>query len=153
VAVVFAGRADSGTFVPELQREVARLDLANHVRFLGPQPPEHLRDWYHASAATVFPTYHHEGLGRITIESQAMGTPAVAYATGGVADGIRDGETGFLVPTGNLDALTKRVASLLRERPLRERMSRAGRAFVEGKYSLTAFAERHEAFYRSCLRA
>jgi glycosyltransferase involved in cell wall biosynthesis len=153
VAVVFAGRADSGTFVPELQREVARLGLANHVRFLGPQHPEQLRDWYHASAATVFPTYHHEGLGRITIESQAMGTPAVAYATGGVADGIRDGETGFLVPTGNLDALTKRVASLLRERPLRERMSRAGRAFVEGKYSLTAFAERHEAFYRSCLRA
>ena len=153
VTVVFAGRADSGTFVPELRREVDRLGLSAHVRFLGPQNPEQLRDWYHASAATVFPTYHHEGLGRITIESQAMGTPPVAYATGGVADGIRDGETGFLVPTGKVAALTERVARLLRDRPLRDRMARAGRAFVEGKYSLPAFAGRHEEFYRSCLRA
>ena len=152
VTVVFAGRADSGTFVPELRAEIARLGLTDHVRFLGPQNPEQLRDWYHASAATVFPTYHHEGLGRITIESQAMGTPPVAYATGGVPDGIRDGETGFLVPTGRVSTLTERVARLLRDRALRDRMAKAGRAFVERKYSLTAFAERHEAFYLSCLR-
>jgi glycosyltransferase involved in cell wall biosynthesis len=153
VTVVFAGRADSGTFVPELRREVDRLGLSAHVRFLGPQHPDQLRDWYHASAATVFPTYHHEGLGRITVESQAMGTPPVAYATGGVADGIRDGETGFLVPTGKVSALTERVARLLRDPALRDRMAHAGRTFVEGKYSLAAFAGRHEAFYRSCLRA
>ena len=153
VTVVFAGRSDSGTFVPDLRRQVDRLGLSAHVRFLGPQNPEQLRDWYHASAVTVFPTYHHEGLGRITIESQAMGTPPVAYATGGVADGIRDGETGFLVPTGKLSAFTERVARLLRDQSLRDRMARAGRAFVEGKYSLPAFAGRHEAFYRSCVRS
>jgi glycosyltransferase involved in cell wall biosynthesis len=153
VTVVFAGRTDSEAFVAELHREIERLGLTNHVRFLGPQPPAVLRDWYHASAVTVFPTYHHEGLGRIVIESQAMGTPPVAYATGGVADGIRDGETGFLVPTGKVATLTERVARLLRDRPLRDRMACAGRAFVEGKYSLAAFAGRHEEFYRSCLRA
>jgi glycosyltransferase involved in cell wall biosynthesis len=49
--------------------------------------------------------------------------------------------------------LTERVARLLRDRPLRDRMACAGRAFVEGKYSLAAFAGRHEEFYRSCLRA
>jgi glycosyltransferase involved in cell wall biosynthesis len=153
VTVVFAGRSDSGTFVPDLRREIDRLGLSAHVRFLGPQNPEQLRDWYHASAVTVFPTYHHEGLGRITIESQAMGTPPVAYATGGVADGIRDGETGFLVPTGKVSTLTERVARLLRDQSLRDRMAHAGRAFVEGKYSRSSFAGRHEAFYRSCLRA
>jgi glycosyltransferase involved in cell wall biosynthesis len=150
VAVVFAGRADSGTFVPELRREIVRLGLEGSIHFLGPQDPEQLRDWYHASAVTVFPTYHHEGLGRITVESQAMGTPPVAYATGGVAEGIRDGETGFVVPTGDLSSLTARVAQLLQDQALRTRLAQAGRVHVEGKYSLAAFAERHESFYLSC---
>jgi glycosyltransferase involved in cell wall biosynthesis len=150
VAVVFAGRADSGTFVPELRREIVRLGLEGSVHFLGPQNPAQLRDWYQASAVTVFPTYHHEGLGRITVESQAMGTPPVAYATGGVAEGIRDGETGFVVPTGDLSSLTARVAQLLQDQALRTRLAQAGRVHVEGKYSLAAFAVRHESFYLSC---
>jgi glycosyltransferase involved in cell wall biosynthesis len=151
VAVVFAGRADSGTFVPELRQEIVRLGLEKSVRFLGPQNPSQLRDWYRASAVTVFPTYHHEGLGRITVESQAMGTPPVAYATGGVAEGILDRETGFVVPTGDLTRLTTRVAQVIRDGALRNRLAQAGRAHVEQKYSLAAFARRHETFYRSCM--
>jgi glycosyltransferase involved in cell wall biosynthesis len=153
VHVAFAGRADSGRFVTELRTEVERLGLSSHVQFLGPCDPAQLRDWYHASAVTVFPTYHAEGLGRITIESQAMGTPPVAYATAGVAEGIRDGETGFLVPTGDLTALTTRVGTILRDPDLRQRMAAAGRAFVSETYSLPAFAARHEAFYGSCFRS
>jgi glycosyltransferase involved in cell wall biosynthesis len=137
--------------MPALRGEIGRLGLAESVHFLGPQHPEQLRDWYHASTATVFPTYHHEGLGRITIESQAMGTPPVAYGTGGVAEGIRDGETGYIVPTGDLSALTARVAQILRDAALRQRLAQAGRIHVEQNYSLAAFAARHEAFYRSCL--
>jgi glycosyltransferase involved in cell wall biosynthesis len=151
VEVVFAGRADSGPFMTELQNELQRLRLVESVRFLGLQSPEVLRDWYHASADTVFPTYHHEGLGRITIESQAMGTPAVAYATGGVAEGIKDGATGFLVPTGGITALTDRVAQLVRNPQLRLKMGRAARTHVEEIYGLSSFAQRHEAFYLSCL--
>ncbi len=152
VNVAFAGRADSGRFVAELRREVDRLRLSRHVQFLGPCNPEQLRDWYHASAVTVFPTYHAEGLGRITIESQAMGTPPVAYATGGVAEGIRDGETGFLVGTGDLTTLTARVGAILRDPALRQRLSENSRAFVAKTYSLSAFAARHEAFYQSVFR-
>jgi glycosyltransferase involved in cell wall biosynthesis len=152
VHVAFAGRADSGRFVTELRREVERLRLSAHVQFLGPLNPWQLRDWYHASAATVFPTYHAEGLGRITIESQAIGTPPVAYATGGVAEGIRDGETGFLVRTGDVATLSARVGAVLRDPALRRRLSENGRSFVAQIYGLPAFAARHEAFYRSAFR-
>jgi len=152
VNVAFAGRADSNRFVAELRGEVDRLRLSAHVRFLGPRDPAQLRDWYHASAVTVFPTYHPEGLGRITIESQAMGTPPVAYATSGVAEGIREGESGFLVRTGDVEALSDRVEEILRDPDRRQRMAAAGRAFVARTYSLPAFAARHEAFYGSCFR-
>lgn len=149
VSVAFAGRVDSPVFYEELHREVLRTSLESRVLFLGELTPENLRDWYSASSLTVFPTYHHEGLPRIVLESQAMGVPVVAYSTGGIAEGVIDGTTGCLVPTGDVDALFSKVSWLLKDESQRLKMSDAGRRFVQEKYSLDAVAARHEQFYLS----
>jgi glycosyltransferase involved in cell wall biosynthesis len=151
VTVAFAGREDSQAFVAELRQEVTRLQLEPHVRFLGQLSAQEIRGWFHASLATVFPTYHPEGLPRVTLESQAMHTPVVAYATGGIAEGLEEGRTGFLVPTGDLNALVAAVARLLREPGLRDRMGLAGRRRVEEGFTVRAMCQRHEEFYRSLL--
>lgn len=151
VTVAFAGREDSEAFVAELRREVTRLRLEPHVRFLGQLSAQEIRGWFQASFATVFPTYHPEGLPRVTLESQAMHTPVVAYATGGIAEGIEEGKTGFLVPTGDLPALVAAVARLLREPGLRTQMGRAGRQRVEAGFTVAAMCRRHEDFYRALL--
>lgn len=153
VAVRFAGRVDSPEFLTELKTAASRAGLADAVGFLGELNPIQLRGWYAASAALVFPTYHHEGLGRITIEAQAMGLPVVAYATGGVPEGVLDGQTGFLVPTGNITSLAERVERLLRDAGLRQRMGESGRSFVAETYSLEALAKRHEQYYLTAMRA
>ena len=151
VTVAFAGREDSRAFVEELRREVARLQLEPHVRFLGQLSAQEIRGWFQASLATVFPTYHPEGLPRVTLESQAMHTPVVAYATGGIAEGIEEGKTGFLVPTGDLQGLVKAVARLLQEPGLRACMGEAGRRRVEADFTVAAMCRRHEEFYRLLL--
>ncbi len=151
VTVAFAGREDSRAFVTELRREIARLRLEPHVRFLGQLSTQEIRGWFQASLATVFPTYHPEGLPRVTLESQAMQTPVVAYATGGIAEGIEEGKTGFFVPTGDLNALVAAVARLVRDPGLRDRMGRAGRQRVEEHFTVAAMCRRHEAFYRTLL--
>jgi glycosyltransferase involved in cell wall biosynthesis len=151
VTVAFAGREDSQAFVAELRREVTRLRLEPHVRFLGQLSAQEIRGWFQASLATVFPTYHPEGLPRVTLESQAMHTPVVAYATGGIAEGIEEGKTGFLVSTGDLGALVGAVARLLREPGLRTQMGAAGRRRVEDRFTVAAMCARHEEFYRSLL--
>jgi glycosyltransferase involved in cell wall biosynthesis len=152
VSVAFAGREDSREFVTELRREVSRLQLEPHVRFLGQLSAQEIRGWFQASFATVFPTYHPEGLPRVTLESLAMHSPVVAYATGGIAEGVEHGQTGFLVPTGDLTGLVANVARLLREPGLREKMGRAGRRKIEAHFTVNAMCGRHEAFYRSMLQ-
>ena len=144
----FAGRVESGGFAETLRAAITRAGLEDRVQFLGALPADRLRDWYAAAAAVVLPTYHHEGLGRVIVEAQAMETPVVAYATGGVPEGIVDGETGYLVPKGDVPALADRLARLLRDADGRACMGRAGRRFVETRYSLAAVAARHETFYR-----
>ncbi len=151
-ALAFAGRVDSSSFVDELRQEISRSGLEERVLFLGNLNVEELRDWYAASALMAFPTYHHEGLGRVIVEAQAMEKPVVAYATGGVAEGIDQGQTGFLLATGDVAGLTGRLRELLTSPELRASLGRNGRIAAESRFSLASLAERHEAFYLCVLK-
>jgi len=151
--IAFAGRVDASDFVTELRRKIADTQMTEYVRFLDNLSVEELRDWYAASAIVAFPTYHHEGLGRVSIEAQAMNVPVVAYATGGVPEGIISGKTGYLVPTGDIAALTRHLGELLASPGLRDSMARRGRGSVETHFSLPAVAERHERFYAQTILA
>jgi glycosyltransferase involved in cell wall biosynthesis len=145
--IALAGRTDSTDFVASLRAEIRRLNLVSSVLFLGALDLARLRDWYAASAVVALPTYHHEGLPRILLEAQAMGTPMVAYATGGVADGIAETKTGFLLRTGDLGGLTDRLRRLIESPRLRADMGVEGRRSAESRFSLSALADRHEQFY------
>jgi glycosyltransferase involved in cell wall biosynthesis len=150
--VVFAGRIDSPEFETELRETAKRARLAESVEFVGQLGPDQLRNWYAASRVLVFPTFHHEGLPRILIECQAMGLPPVVYDIGGTSEGLLDGRTGFLIPPGDVRRMTDMVETLLKDDYMRNAMSKAGRQFVEERFSLRSLAERHEDFYLKVLR-
>ena len=73
-----------------------------------------------------------EGFGITFLEASFHGCPVAAYRSGGVSEAVRDGETGLLVPEGDLLALTAAVGRLLDEPLLRTRMGEAGRTFARG---------------------
>jgi glycosyltransferase involved in cell wall biosynthesis len=146
-AIGFAGRADSPSFTDRLRHTIGQSGLVNQVHFLGELSVERLRDWYGASALVAFPTYHHEGLPRVSLEAQAMQVPIIAYATGGVAEGISSGRTGYLVKTGDIEGLGLRLRELLVDARKRNEMGKAGRRWVVERFSLGALAQRHEQFY------
>lgn len=64
-----------------------------------------------------------EGWGISIIEANACGTPAIAYDVPGLRDSIKDGETGLLVPDGNIELLAKAIVKLLSNSELRARLS------------------------------
>ena len=69
---------------------------------------------------------HREGFGVVCLEAMAHGRPVVASAVGGLRDLVVDGETGFLVPPGDRDALRAALERLL-GRPRAARAARRGR--------------------------
>jgi glycosyltransferase involved in cell wall biosynthesis len=79
-----------------------------------------------------------EGLCTSALDAQAAGVPVVASAVGGLVEAVADGETGLLVPPRDPAALSRAVARLLRERPLRESLGEAGRLRVRERFSVKA---------------
>ncbi|MDG2240269.1 MAG: glycosyltransferase [Longimicrobiales bacterium] len=75
-----------------------------------------------------------EGFGRAVLEAMAMCLPVVASKVGGLRSSVIEGETGFLVEVGDVDAIADRMVALLSDPSLRERMGAAGRTRVHGNY-------------------
>lgn len=97
---------------------------------LGMLPHDELLRLYERCAVVVCPS-RREGYGMVCAEAMAHGRPVVASAVGGLLDLVADGETGVLVPPGDVPALRAALERLLGDRPLRERLGAAARTRAE----------------------
>jgi glycosyltransferase involved in cell wall biosynthesis len=93
---------------------------------LGFVPHDRLLGLYERAAVVACPS-HREGYGVACAEAMAYGRPVVASAVGGLRDLVVDGETGLLVPPGDVAALRRALERLLGDRGLRERLGASGR--------------------------
>lgn len=95
-----------------------RLEAKSHasdtpVTFVGPLAPVAVRQLMATSAVVVVPSTMPEGLGLVAIEAMASGALVVATRMGGLAETMRDGENGFVVPPGDVAALTNALERAL----------------------------------------
>jgi glycosyltransferase involved in cell wall biosynthesis len=78
-----------------------------------------------------------EGLPNAVLEAMAAGLPVVATAVDGVPEVVLEGETGYLVPPGDVPALRTRLDQLLSRSDLRHQFGRRARLLVEDQFSLS----------------
>lgn len=99
------------------------LGLGDVVTFLGRRAQETLHSYYSAADVVVMPS-HHESFGMVALEAMACGTPVIATDVGGLSQLVRDGETGFLVPGRDPNALAERLHLVLTDSDLRSHLGR-----------------------------
>ena len=92
-----------------------------------------------------------EGLSNALMEAMAARLPVVATRVGGTPELVREGESGFLVPSGDPRALAEKLAQLLAHPEQARAMGQRGRAHVERELSMERMAEGHAALYRRAL--
>jgi glycosyltransferase involved in cell wall biosynthesis len=140
----------AGAYHREMRRLVEELGVSQRCLFVGNR--EDMPEVYSLCDATVLPSSR-EGTPNVLLESMACAVPVVASD---VADNhyvVKDGETGFLVPLGDVAAMVDRICAILGDSRRREELGRAGRAWVSGEFSTTALARKTEAVYLECLQA
>jgi glycosyltransferase involved in cell wall biosynthesis len=126
-ALDIAGTGDDRARLQELARS---LDLGDRVRFLGFVSEPGKLALLRGAWAVVF-TSPKEGWGITNLEAAACGTPVIASDSPGLRDSVRHGETGFLVPHGDVNALATAMRAIADSPELVSKLGRAGRAFAE----------------------
>jgi glycosyltransferase involved in cell wall biosynthesis len=123
--------AGSGDYRASLEGLVNSLQLTGRVKFLGfisEEEKVHLlrRAWASALASPK------EGWGISNLEAAACGTPVIAANSPGIRESVIDGETGFLVPQGDVEAMAAAMRGIVESRDLVDVLGNAGRRFAEG---------------------
>ena len=92
-----------------------------------------------------------EGVSLTLLEAMARGLPVVATAVGGTPEVVREGETGYLVPSDDPVALAARIVELLDRPELARDMGIAGRQRVEADFSIAGMLDQYTELYRETL--
>jgi len=136
--------AGTGRLEARCRAEAERLGLSESVRWLGWVPDT--RPLLARMDLIALPSAW-EGMPNVILEAMACGKPAVATSVGGCAELIADGQTGFLAPPNDEQALAERILRLLRDATLRRRLGSAGRQRVEREFSIARMVGTNEALY------
>jgi glycosyltransferase involved in cell wall biosynthesis len=133
----------------DVERLARELRVEGRCKLVGYQTE--LPAWY--AAFDVFClTSANEGTPVAAIEALAAGKPVVATRAGGTEAVVDDGETGYLVPVGDVDALAARLGELAADPALRERLGRRGAELMRERFGLERMVDDVERLYRTLLR-
>jgi glycosyltransferase involved in cell wall biosynthesis len=94
----------------------------------------------------------HEGMASSLLDAMAASRAAVATAVGGVPEAMADGETGFLVPPRDPEAMAARIVQLLQDDALRARMGEAGLRRARERFTLDHMVDGTLAVYEKLLQ-
>ncbi len=138
-----------GTDRPIIEQTAADLGVARDVIITGwRQDIPRVMQAFDIFALTSFS----EGMPIVVLEAMALKKPVVGTDVGAMRQCVDDGETGILVPSGDLDGMAQTLSSLLHDRERGDRLGRAGRARVEQDFTGDAMVRRHMEVYAAALR-
>jgi glycosyltransferase involved in cell wall biosynthesis len=98
----------------------------------------HIREILHRSDIVVLPSYYREGVPIVLLEALAMGKPIITTDNVGCRETVEDGVNGLLVPVKDVAALTSAIATLAKDRDLRDRFGRQSRIIAERDFDQRA---------------
>jgi glycosyltransferase involved in cell wall biosynthesis len=145
--VVLAGEGPERERLARLARD---LGVERQVEFRGVVAHDDVPRVLHELDIFAMPSMA-EGFGVAAVEASACGLPVVASDVDGIPDVVVDGQTGVLVPAGDVGALAVAIDRLAADPLLRERLGAAGRAFVAREYDWRANARQMERLYDAML--
>ncbi len=146
VAFLLAGE---GELKPSLQALANELGIHDSTYFLG--RCERIAELLDVSDICVLSSKA-EGFSNSILEYMAAGRPVVATNVGGAAELIAEGETGYLVASGDDETMAARLVSLLREPQKAKVMGEMGKRLVARKFSCETQLARTEELYNRLLR-
>ena len=145
--LVFVG---DGPDRPRAQERAEELGVSDHVTFLGKHASV---DELLACCDLFLLPSETESFGLAALEAMASGAPVVSSRVGGIPELVPDGEAGFLLPLGDVEAMAEAAVHVLSDEERLETFRAAARAHAVERFGADRMVPRYEAYYREVLAA
>ncbi len=133
----------------DLDAAISRYGLGDVVRLTG--PCDDMPAAYRLADLVVSASTDPEAFGRVAIEAQAMGRPVIATDHGGARETVVEGETGWLVPPGDEDALAEALKNLWCPENVLRPIGDAGIAHARARFTIDKMCAETMAVYQELL--
>ncbi len=122
--------------------------IAGRVFFVGNVP--NLEEILGAADLFLLPS-ESESFGMAALEAMACEVPVISTSTGGVPEVVTDGESGFLLPVGDVESMAARAIEILGDERLQRRMGAAGRTVAVEKFDVVRVVPRYREVYERAI--
>jgi polysaccharide biosynthesis protein VpsI len=129
-----------------LQATIKSLKLNDSVNFLGWISEKQRDKLLRETDVFVLPSYG-EGMPMSILEAMSYSVPVVSTTVGGIPELVLDGETGFLIEPGDLDALYEKLKCLIQDKELRKKFGRKGRLVIENRFNIDLVSQKIKQIY------
>jgi N-acetyl-alpha-D-glucosaminyl L-malate synthase BshA len=127
---------------------VKELRLTDHVHFLGEQ--DYIENILDVSDLLLLPS-EQESFGLVALEAMSCGVPVVGSAIGGLPEVVAHGETGFLLPVGDIREMAEASARILLNPEEHSRMAERARSRARERFEASKVVPQYEKLYESLL--
>jgi len=141
VFFVFVG---TGRLESKIKERINQLNLNDKVKFLGQR--DDINNILSALDVFVLPSVW-EGLGIVLLEAQAAYLPVVATKVDGIAEVVKDGVTGLLVPAKDAQSLAAAIINLIEDNDKAQQYGKNGHEFVAQNFTIEKMANKIETLY------
>lgn len=127
-----------------LENLAKKFNLTEQVKFLG-----HIKDLaslYNALDIVVIPS-ENEAFSIVCLESMICHRPVIVANVGGLAELVKDNETGLVFPIGNSDLLAEKLSLLINDKNLAKTLTQNAYSFVEEKFLMKKVISQIEQLY------
>jgi len=143
--LLLVGEGPERLFVQQLVKE---LKLVEDVVFLGEL--DNLEEILNCADLVVLPS-EQESFGLTALEAHACSVPVIAAAVGGLPEVVVDGETGFLLPVGDIHEMSKKALSLLTDLELDRTFRKCARKRALEAFDSKRIIPQYETLYEDIL--
>jgi len=133
-------------YLKYLQELAKKMEVREHVEFIGSIPDDALLNEYAECSIFVLPSSI-ESNPIVLLEAMASGKPVIATNVGGIPYMIEDGKNGFLVNYGDIEGLAEKILKLMNDKKLRDFIAENGKKTAM-KYSWENISEETYEVYR-----
>ncbi|PXV63074.1 glycosyltransferase involved in cell wall biosynthesis [Halanaerobium congolense] len=150
IKLTIVGKGEQRSYLEELAKE---LEIAELTDFVGVIPYNEVPDYLNTFDIFCAPsTLDSESFGVAIIEASACELPVVVSDVGGLPEVVDNGETGYVVPSKDPEALADKLYELIFDQDKRKLMGKKGREKVEQLYDWGKNVDKMEEIYQEMIK-